>query len=60
MTKWCIDWEAVQFFIELYKKKEEEWEKSYLPKKYFDSHGLEHALRVLFEHKGFWVEEESE
>ena len=59
MTKWCIDWEAVQYFIELYKKKEEEWNKSYTPK-YLDSHGLERALRILFEHKGFWTEEEKD
>lgn len=57
--KWCIDWEAAQYFIELYKKKEEEWNKSYT-RKYLDSHGLEHALRVLFEHKGFWMKEEND
>ena len=59
MTKWCIDWEAAQYFVELYKEKEKEWEESYTPK-YLDSHGLEHALRVLFEHKGFWMEEEND
>lgn len=59
MTKWCIDWETVQYFIEQYKKKEEEWKKAYTPK-YLDSRGLEHALRVLFEHKGFWMEEEND
>lgn len=59
MTKWCIDWEAVQYFVEQYKKKEEEWKKVCTPK-YLDSRGLEHALRVLFEHKGFWMEEEND
>ena len=54
MTKWCITWEDAENFIKAFKK----WRESH-PSKYLDSHGLEYALRSLFEHKGFWMEKEN-
>ena len=55
MTKWCITWDDAEYFIKAFKK----WRESH-PSKYLDSRGLEYALRSLFEHKGFWMEEEND
>ena len=55
MTKWCITWDDAECLIEAFKK----WRKSH-SSKYLDSRGLEYALRSLFEHKGFWMEEEND
>lgn len=59
MTKWCITWDDVEYFIKAFKEKEKQYtEKG--TKVYMDSHSLAYALRTLFEHKGFWMEEEND
>ena len=56
--KWCITWDDAEYFIKAFKVKEEEKLKEG-KQLYLDSHSLAYALRVLFEHKGFWTEEEN-
>lgn len=59
MTKWCITWDDAEYFLKAFKEKEKQYtEKG--TKVYMDSHSLAYALRSLFEHKGFWMEEKSE
>lgn len=59
MTKWCITWDDAEYFIKAFKIKEEEkLKKGKLA--YMDSDSLVYALRSLFEHKGFWMEEEND
>lgn len=57
MTKWCITWDDAEYLIKAFKAKEEEKLKEG-KLTYMDSHSLAYALRSLFEHKGFWTEEE--
>lgn len=59
MTKWCITWDDAEYFIKAFKVKEEEKLKEG-KLAYMDSHSLAYALRSLFEHKGFWMEEEND
>ena len=59
MTKWCITWDDTELLIKAFKKKEEEKRKEGR-QLYMDSHSLAYALRLLFEHKGFWMEEEND
>ena len=57
--KWCITWEDADYFVEAFKEKEKEKLKEG-KKVCMDSHSLAYALRALFEHKGFWMEEEND
>lgn len=57
--KWCITWEDADYFVEAFKEKEKEKIKEG-KQVYMDSHALAYALRSLFEHKGFWMEEEND
>lgn len=59
MTKWCITWDDAEYLIKAFKAKEEEKLKEE-KLTYMDSHSLAYALRSLFEHKGFWLEEEND
>ena len=58
MTKWCITWEDADYFVEVFKEKEKQAAERGT-KLIMDSHALAYALRALFEHKGFWMEEEN-
>lgn len=59
MTKWCITWEDADYFVEVFKEKEKQAAERG-KKLIMDSHALAYALRPLFEHKGFWMEEEND
>lgn len=59
MTKWCITWEDADYFVEVFKEKEKQAAERG-KKLIMDSHALAYALRSLFEHKGFWMEEEND
>ena len=59
MTKWCITWDDAEFLIKAFKVKEKQAAERGT-KLIMDSHALAYTLRSLFEHKGFWMEEEND
>lgn len=59
MIKWCITWEDANYFAEDFKEKEKQAAERGI-KLIIDSHDLAYALKSLFEHKGFWVEDEND
>lgn len=57
MTKWVVDWQVMDHFLQVLKEEEKKWKEQHTTIRYMPANSIEYFIRSIYEKYGFWMEE---
>ena len=59
MTKWVVDWQIMDHFLQNLKKEEKKWKEQHSTIRYVPAYLFEYFIRSIYDKYGFWIEEDN-